>query len=142
MKQWTEEELINDGNRLRNAEITNVSLNFKDHGVLTLDLTLSDGGWGVVFGGYVLGHGYLGSENFKGSKAGLEAIMRIMDVVGVDDLIEMKGKHVRVAMKGLGHSVKIIGKMNGLITKVSLMIKSRRNQVEYRNFNRTAHCRP
>jgi len=22
MKQWTEEELINDGNRLRNAEIT------------------------------------------------------------------------------------------------------------------------
>lgn len=93
MKQWTEEELINDGNRLRNAEITNVSLNFKDHGVLTLDLTLSGGGWGVVFGGYVLGHGYLGSENFKGSKAGLEAIMRIMDVVGVDDLIEMKGKH-------------------------------------------------
>lgn len=69
MKQWTEEELINDGNRLRNAEITNVSLNFKDHGVLTLDLTLSGGGWGVVFGGYVLGHGYLGSENFKGSKA-------------------------------------------------------------------------
>lgn len=67
------------------------------------------GGWGVVFGGYVLGHGYLGSENFKGSKAGLEAIMRIMDVVGVDDLIEMKGKHVRVATKGLGHSVKIIG---------------------------------
>nr|DAL74091.1 MAG TPA: hypothetical protein [Caudoviricetes sp.] len=109
MKQWTEEELINDGNRLRNAEITNVSLNFKDHGVLTLDLTLSGGGWGVVFGGYVLGHGYLGSENFEGSKAGLEAIMRIMDVVGVDDLIEMKGKHVRVATKGLGHSVKIIG---------------------------------
>ena len=36
MKQWTEEELINDGNRLRNAEITNVSLNFKDHGVLPL----------------------------------------------------------------------------------------------------------
>jgi hypothetical protein len=84
-------------------------LNFKDHGLLTLDLTLSGGGWGVVFGGYVLGHGYLGSKNFKGSKAGLEAIMRIMDVVGVDDLIEMKGKHVRVALKGVGDSVKIIG---------------------------------
>lgn len=28
---------------------------------------------------------------------------------GVDDLMEMKGKHVRVAIKGLGHSVKIIG---------------------------------
>lgn len=109
MKIWTEEELINDGNRLRNAEITNVSLNFKDHGVLTLDLTLSGGGWGVVFGGYVLGRGYLGAKNFVGYASGLEAIMRIMDVVGVDDLTEMKGEHVRVATKGLGDSVKIIG---------------------------------
>lgn len=78
MKQWTEEELINDGNRLRNAEITNVSLNFKDHGVLTLDLTLSGGGWGVVFGGYALGHGYLGSKNFKGSKTGLGHSVKII----------------------------------------------------------------
>lgn len=109
MKEWSEKSLAAEGYKLMNAEITCVSLNFKDHGVLTLDLALSGGGWGVVFGGYVLGHGYLGSENFKGSKAGLEAIMRIMDVVGVDDLIEMKGKHVRVATKGLGHSVEIIG---------------------------------
>lgn len=42
MKIWTEEELINDGYRLRNAEITNVSLNMKDHGVLTLDLSLPE----------------------------------------------------------------------------------------------------
>lgn len=35
--------------------------------------------------------------------------MRIMDVVGVDDLTEMKGEHVRVALKGIGDSVKIIG---------------------------------
>ena len=51
----------------------------------------------------------LDRKTLKVQKAGLEAIMRIMDVVGVDDLIEMKGKHVRVATKGLGHSVKIIG---------------------------------
>lgn len=47
MKIWTEEELINDGYRLRNAEITNVSLNMKDYGALTLGLSLSGGGWGV-----------------------------------------------------------------------------------------------
>lgn len=108
MKIWTEEELINDGNRLRNAEITNVSLNFKDQS-LTLDLTLSGYGWGVVYGGYGLGRGYLGAKNFVGYASGLEAIMRIMDVVGVDDLTEMKGEHVRVATKGIGDSVKIIG---------------------------------
>lgn len=109
MKEWSEKSLAAEGYKLMNAEITCVSLNFKDHGVLTLDLALSGDGWGVVFGGYVLGHGYLGSKNFKGSKAGLEAIMMVMDVVGVDDLMKMKGKHVRVATKGLGHSVKIIG---------------------------------
>ena len=109
MKQWTEDLLIEDGNKLKNAEITNVSLNFKDHGVLTLDLTLSGGGWGVIYGGYVLGRGHLGAKTFEGGASGLEAIMRIMDVVGVSDLMEMKGKHVRVATKGLGHSVKIIG---------------------------------
>ena len=109
MKEWTEELLLADGYKLQNAEITNVSLNFRDHGVLSLDLTLNGGGWGVVYGGYVLGHGYLGAKEFKGSASGMEAIMRIMDVVGVEDLVDLKGKHVRVATKGWGSSVKIIG---------------------------------
>ena len=55
MKEWTEELLLADGYKLQNAEITNVSLNFRDHGVLSLDLTLNGGGWGVVYGGYALG---------------------------------------------------------------------------------------
>lgn len=65
MKEWTEELLLADGYKLQNAEITNVSLNFRDHGVLSLDLTLNGGGWGVVYGGYVLGHGYLGAKEFN-----------------------------------------------------------------------------
>lgn len=44
MKEWTEELLLADGYKLQNAEITNVSLNFRDHGVLSLDLTLNGGG--------------------------------------------------------------------------------------------------
>lgn len=109
MKEWTEELLLADGYKLQNAEITNVSLNFRDHGVLSLDLTLNGGGWGAVYGGYVLGHGYLGAKEFKGSASGMEAIMRIMDVVGVEDLVNLKGKHIRVATKEWGNSVKIIG---------------------------------
>lgn len=109
MKEWSERSLAADGYKLMNAEITCVSLNFRDHGVLTLDLSLSGGGWGCVYGGYVLGKGYLDSKTFTGSASGLEAIMRIMDVVGVEDLMDMKGKYARVANKGLGSSVKIIG---------------------------------
>ena len=64
MKEWTEELLLADGYKLQNAEITNVSLNFRDHGVLSFDLTLNGGGWGSGFGGYVLGFGYLGAKEF------------------------------------------------------------------------------
>lgn len=111
MKKFAEEELKELGYELLNAEITNVSLNMKDHGCLTLSIVLKGSGWGVVYGGYCLGKGYLGADDdyFNGSAKGMEAIMRIMDVIGVEALEDMKGKYVRIASKGLGSSVKIIG---------------------------------
>ena len=111
MKKYTEEQLKSKGYELLNAKITNVSLNMKNHGCVTLDICLDGSGWGVVYGGYCLGKGYLGAENnfFKGSAQGMEAIIRIMDTIGVDDLDDMVGKYVRVASKGLGSSIKIIG---------------------------------
>lgn len=111
MKKFTEEELKELGYELLNAEVTNVSLNMNDHGCLTLLITLRGAGWGVVYGGYCLGKGYLGADDdfFEGSAKGMEAIMRIMDVVGVEALEDMKGKYARIASKGLGSSVKIIG---------------------------------
>lgn len=111
MKKYTEEQLKSKGYELLNAKITNVSLNMKNHGCVTLDICLDGHGWGVVYGGYCLGKGYLGAEDnfFKGSAQGMEAIIRIMDTIGVDDLDNMVGKYVRVASKGLGSSIKIIG---------------------------------
>lgn len=111
MKKFTEEELKELGYELLNAEVRNVSLNMKDHGCLTLSITLKGAGWGVVYGGYCLGKGYLGADDdyFNGFAKGMEAIMRIMDVVGVEALEDMKGKYVRIANKGWGSSVKIIG---------------------------------
>ena len=40
---------------------------------------------------------------------GLEYIMRIMDTVGVSRFSELEGKYVRVATKGWGDIIKIIG---------------------------------
>lgn len=97
------------GYRIENAKITSVSLNMKDCGVLTLYLTLEGCGWGVSYGGYVLGKGYLGATEFEGSAKGLESIMRIMNVVGVKEFSEMEGEYVRAALKGWGEPVKIIG---------------------------------
>lgn len=111
MKKFTEDKLKELGYELLNAQVENVSLNMRDHGCLTLSITLKGAGWGVVYGGYCLGKGYLGADDnfFSGSAKGMESIIRIMDVVGVEALEDMKGKYVRIANKGWGSSVKIIG---------------------------------
>ena len=64
---------------------------------------------GCVYGGYVLGSGYVGADVFEGSAIGMESIMRIMDTVGCDTFNDMKGEYVRAAVKGWGDRVQIIG---------------------------------
>ena len=111
MKKYTQEQLTEAGYSIENALITNVDLSMADHGCLTLVMTLEGDGWGAVYGGYCLGKGYLGAKDdfFDGSAAGMEYLMRIMDTVGVEKFQDLKGKYVRVAAKGRGSSVKIIG---------------------------------
>lgn len=101
--------LSDNGYEIENAKITNANLSMADHGVLTLSLALQGAGWVCVYGGYVLGKGYVGAEEFEGSAMGMESIMRIMDIVGVESFSDMKDKYIRVAVKGWGDSVKIIG---------------------------------
>lgn len=112
MKKYTAKKLIAEGYKLDNALIKNVSLSSGNYCSLTLDITLDGDGWGCVYGGYCLGKIYPDSydkESYEGSVAGMEVIMRIMDVVGVSRLEDMNGKYVRVATKKWGDSVKIIG---------------------------------
>lgn len=93
-----------------NAKITSVSLTMADHGCLTFWITVEGGGWGVSIGGYCIGHGYLGADNFKVEYGdGLEAMMRIMDTVGVERWEDLKDKYIRVEVNGLFESVKKIG---------------------------------
>lgn len=111
MKKYTQDQLIEAGYTIENALIESVDLSMADHGCLTLAMTLKGCGWGVVYGGYCLGKGYLGADDnfFSGSAAGIEYLMRIMDIVGVERFQNLKGKYVRVATKGLSGPVKIIG---------------------------------
>ena len=110
MKKYTQEQLIASGYSIENALITNVDLSMADHGCLTLAMTLEGDGWGVVYGGYCLGKGYLGADDdfFDGSAAGMEYLIRIMDTVGVEKFQDLRGEYVRVATKR-GDPVKIIG---------------------------------
>ena len=92
-----------------NAMIENVSLSMADHGVLCYYLTLKMNGCGCSYGGRVIGKGYLGAKEFQGYEKGTEALMRIMDVVGVEKWEDMKGKYVRVELPGWGGIVDRIG---------------------------------
>jgi len=111
MRKYDYEQLIKEGYKIENAVIKDVDLSMADHGCLTLAMTLDGGGWGVVYGGCCLGKGYLGADDdfFSGSAAGMEYLIRIMDTVGVERFQDLKGKYIRVATKGLGGPVKIIG---------------------------------
>lgn len=98
-----------------NAKITNVSLNMRNHGVLSFDITLEGAGWGCVYGGYCLGNS--NTEPRKQSRS-IECLMQIMDIIGVDAWEDLKGKYCRVLVGGIGDPVKVIGNIwmiNGLI---------------------------
>lgn len=92
---YTTKDLTRAGYEVMNAKITHVDLSMADHGCLDMAVTMDGGGWGCVFGGYKLGSGYLGADEFEGSAAGLEYIMRVMDTIGVDRFNQMKGKYAR-----------------------------------------------
>lgn len=111
MKKWTEEELIESGYTIQNAKITNADLSTESYCCCDFPITLDGDGWGVVYGGYVLGKGGTAYkiDEIEGTEMGMKAILTIMRVVGVDSLNDMKGKYVRVATKGWGDTVKIIG---------------------------------
>lgn len=109
MKDWKQDELIAEGYELWNARITHVDLDMSDHGCITMWLTLDGGGNCVCYGGVCLGHGYVGSKHFDASDKAMVYVMRVMDVIGVSKFSQLRGEYVRVASKGWGDTVKIIG---------------------------------
>ena len=104
----TADSLIREGYEIFNMRITFVDLSMGDHGCMTLSMGMEGNGYATVYGGYCLGHGYLGANEFDGSEKSMPYIMNIMNVVGVERFNDMKGKYVRVAIR-ISSPVKIIG---------------------------------
>ena len=111
MKNWTEESLIAAGYEIKNEVITSADLSTENYSVLDMPIVLNGNGWGVCYGGYALGKGgsHAKIESIEGSKKGMEAILTIMNVIGVDSFKALENKYVRVATKGWGDTIKIIG---------------------------------
>ena len=96
---------------VKNAQITKTSLGKEDHGIMTCWLHLTYGAAGQGFGGYYLGS--YGKRPNKKTGYGIEAISRIIDVVGVANWEDLKGKYIRVRFtdkpSGFGHEIDAIG---------------------------------
>ena len=102
MKIWTEKKLIEEGYEIRNAQIKGAELTMENHGCISFDVVVEGAGWGCVFGGYSLGHGYLGAKEFSGYGPGMESI------VGVTKLSDLEGRYIRTAVAE-DRRLKIIG---------------------------------
>lgn len=97
---------------IENAKITNVSLTMADYCSLVFEITVEGAGWGCNIGGYKIASGMLGAKpkDFKAENgAGLVALMRIMDVVGVDRWEDLEGKYCRIKTEGWGGTIHCIG---------------------------------
>lgn len=88
---------------VENAKIKAVTISMADHGCLTFGLILEGDYWGCTFGGYRIGHGYLGAEKFEAANgSGLVAMMKIMNTVGVERWEDLQDKYIRVVTNGNG----------------------------------------
>lgn len=95
-----------------NAQITNTTLGYEDHGILTFGLTLDiASGGGCVFGGYALDEYNKETKKRYCPGYSMELIVRIMKVVGVSSWESLEGKYIRVVSGGWGSSIKKIGNL-------------------------------
>ena len=97
--------------KIENAQITGTKISMADLGVLTFDLIVEGNGWGCCVGGYAIGHGFLNSDYWDATGAGLVAMMKIMNVVGVSRWEDLKGKYIRVESEGWGGTITKIGNL-------------------------------
>ena len=88
--------------QIENAKITSTSISMADHGCLVITIFVEGNCWGCGIGGYMNGVGHLGATEWKGNGSAIVAMMKIMDVVGVDKWENLPGKYIRVKTKGCG----------------------------------------
>lgn len=95
MKKWTQKNLQEEGYKVLNMMVENVDIVMRDS-VAMLQMVVKSTDHHYIYGGY------LGAE-------GLESILKIMDVIGAKAFSDIKGRYIRVAVKGCSNSPKIVG---------------------------------
>lgn len=97
---------------IRNAKITGTMLGREDHGIMTfmvyIDISES-GSCGI--GGYALDGYDRETKTRVFSAKSMEAISKILEVVGVERWEDLRGKYIRVKDNGWGKPIDEIGNL-------------------------------
>ncbi|MBQ6734865.1 MAG: hypothetical protein IJR00_08155 [Lachnospiraceae bacterium] len=96
-------------NDIENAIIKNTRLGLSGGNIPTFYVFVEGACWGCGIGGYAI-RGYDKEKEVAiYSGAALEAMMKICEVVGVENWEDLKGKYCRVKPEGLGGGIHVIG---------------------------------
>ena len=95
--------------KIENAKIVDVFLGYEDHGIFTMMLHLEmDGSW-CAFGTHQLDEYDKETDTRTGTAYGMDYITEVLKTVGVDDVMKLKGKHIRIESEGWGSGISRIG---------------------------------
>lgn len=84
---------------IMNGRIKDVSISMADHGILTFRLYIECEHGMFIIGNFQIGTGELDAKFWRGNGSGIVAMMKIMDVVGVERWEDLPGKYIRLDFK-------------------------------------------
>lgn len=96
---------------IRNAKITSTMLGREDHGIMTFMIFIEFGGCACGIGGYALDYYDRDTQKRVFHIKDMEAISKILDVVGADKWEDLPGKYIRVKDNGWGSTIDEIGNL-------------------------------
>lgn len=97
---------------IKNAQITGTMLGREDHGIFTFMIYVKfDSCVSCGIGGYALDYYDRESDKRAYSAKSLEAVSKILDVVGVDRWEHLNGKYIRIKDNGWGSTIDEIGNL-------------------------------
>ena len=97
---------------IKNARITKTMLGREDHGIMTFMIYVDISGGGCCgIGGYALDEYDREIKSRAFCAKSMEAILKVLDVVGVDTWEQLNGKYIRIKDQGWGSTIDEIGNL-------------------------------
>lgn len=94
---------------IKNAIIQSTMLGREDHGIMTFMIYIGGDGFNYGVGGYCLDEFYSATQTRVFRAESMEAISKVLEVVGVDKWEDLPGKYIRIEYNGFGSTVTKIG---------------------------------